>query len=102
MWAHMGQRDQGRRTQLLVLALCVCACRWRSFHRGGSVAFYITLYALGFLFSSLASFAGAMPVFIYLCYMAIFILGFYFTMATICFGASLWFVNKIFRAVKAD
>lgn len=77
-------------------------CRWRSFHRGGSVAVYIALYALGFLASSMTSLTGSLSVFIYLCYMAIFITGLYFAMGTIGFAGSFWFVYKIFKAVKAD
>lgn len=75
---------------------------WRSFYRGGSVAFYISIYAVGFLASNLHTLAGAMPVFIYLCYMSILILGFFFAMGTIGCAASFWFVYKIFAAVKQD
>lgn len=75
---------------------------WRSFHRGGSVAMYIALYALGFLASTLHSLAGGVSVFLYLSYMTILILGLYFAMGTVGFGASFWFVYKIFKAVKQD
>lgn len=75
---------------------------WRSFHRGGSVAIYVSLYALGFLASSMSSLTGFIPVFIYLCYMTLFTLAFYFAMGTLGFLASLWFVFVIFKAVKAD
>lgn len=75
---------------------------WSSFYRGGSVAMYISLYALAFLASSLSSLTGFMSVFIYLCYMTILILAFYFAMGTIGFVSSFWFVYTIFRAVKAD
>lgn len=76
--------------------------RWRSFHRGGSVAVYIALYALGFLASSMSTLAGGIPILIYLCYMTILILGVYFSMGTVGFAASWAFVHIIFRAVKAD
>ena len=76
--------------------------RWGSFHRGGSVAVYILLYALGFLTSSLSTLSGFIPVFIYLCYMSIIILGVYFAMGTVGFLSSYLFVYYIFKAVKSD
>lgn len=75
---------------------------WQSFYRGGSVALYISFYALAFLASSLSSLQGFIPVLIYLCYMTILILAFYFAMGTIGFMSSFWFVYSIFKAVKAD
>jgi len=75
---------------------------WASFWRGGSVAVYISIYAVGFLASSLTTLAGVLPAFIYLSYMSILILGLYFAMGTVSFAASWLFVHAIFRAVKAD
>jgi len=75
---------------------------WHSFFRGGSVAFYVALYCLGFLGSSLNNLSGALPVFQYLCYMCILTLGLYEAMATTGFAASFLFVYKIFAAVKQD
>lgn len=75
---------------------------WQSFHRGGSVAVYIALYAIGFLFSTLTKMTGFMPILIYLCYMTIIILGVYFALGTVGFVASYFFVYYIFKAVKAD
>lgn len=66
------------------------------------MALYVALYAVGFLFSSLHTLAGFLPVLIYLCYMTILILGLYFAMGTVGFAASYWFVRFIFGAVKAD
>ena len=77
-------------------------CRWRSFQRGGSVAVYVAVYALGFLASSLFTLTGGIPVFIYLCYMTIFISGLYFAMGTVGFLASYIFVHAIFKAVKSE
>jgi transmembrane 9 superfamily protein 2/4 len=62
----------------------------------------MSLYALGFLFSTLSTLDGFIPVFIYLCYMTIFLLSFYFAMGTVGWLASWLFVHAIFRAVKAD
>ncbi|GFR46382.1 hypothetical protein Agub_g7964 [Astrephomene gubernaculifera] len=75
---------------------------WRSFYRGASVSLYIGVYAVGFLASSLSTLTGFIPVFIYLCYMSLFVMAFYYAMGTLGFGASLWFVYSIFKAVKAD
>lgn len=75
---------------------------WRSFYRGGSVALYTALYTLGFLSSSLAALSGGLPVFIYLSYMTIAILGFFLAMGTVGFAASFVFTLVIMKAVKAD
>ncbi|KAF8069410.1 TMN11 [Scenedesmus sp. PABB004] len=75
---------------------------WQSFYRGGSVAFYVALYAVGFLGSSLHNLAGFLPVLTYLSYMAIMCLGLYTAMGTVGFAASFAFVYAIFAAVKAD
>ncbi|KAG2491788.1 hypothetical protein HYH03_009948 [Edaphochlamys debaryana] len=75
---------------------------WRSFHRGASVSLYIGLYALGFLASSMPSLTGFIAVFIYICYMSLFVLAFYYAMGALGFMSSLWFVYSIFKAVKAD
>ena len=76
--------------------------RWQSFHRGGSVSIYVLLYALGFLMSSLSTLNGMIPVFIYLCYMSVIILGVYFAMGTVGFLSSYLVVYYIFKAVKSD
>ncbi|MEW5298849.1 MAG: hypothetical protein WDW38_000420 [Sanguina aurantia] len=75
---------------------------WSSFYRGGSVALYMTLYALGFLMSTMSMLDGFIPVVIYLSYMSIIITGFYLAMGTIGFAASAWFVHTIFKAVKQE
>mmetsp|Transcript_15649 Transcript_15649/g.38973 ORF Transcript_15649/g.38973 Transcript_15649/m.38973 type:complete len:700 (-) Transcript_15649:257-2356(-) len=75
---------------------------WRSFQRGGAVALYVALYAVGFLVSSLHTLAGTMSALIYLSYMAILITGLYLAMGTVGWLASWVFVRAIFAAVKAD
>jgi hypothetical protein len=57
--------------------------RWQSFYRGGSVAFYVALYAVGFLGSSLHNLSGFLPMLTYLSYMSIMILGLYTAMGTV-------------------
>eukprot|EP00798_Chlamydomonas_sp_ICE-L_P031784 gene31785-6981_t len=73
-----------------------------SFHRGGSVALYVAIYAFGFLLCSLTSLSGFMPVLIYLCYMTVIIFGFYLSMATVGVLSSYIFVRAIFGAIKAE
>uniref|UniRef100_A0A383W4V4 Transmembrane 9 superfamily member n=1 Tax=Tetradesmus obliquus TaxID=3088 RepID=A0A383W4V4_TETOB len=75
---------------------------WQSFYRGGSVAFYVALYAVGFMGSSLHSLSGFLPMLTYLSYMSIMILGLYTAMGTVGFLASFVFVYQIFAAVKQD
>lgn len=77
-------------------------CRWQSFYRGGSVAVYVALYAIGFLGSSLHNLNGFLSVLTYLSYMSIMILGLYTAMGTVGFASSFYFVYKIFAAVKQD
>jgi transmembrane 9 superfamily protein 2/4 len=62
----------------------------------------MALYALGFLFSTLSTLDGLIPVFIYLSYMTIFLLSFYFAMGTVGWFASWLFVHAIFGAIKKD
>ncbi len=69
--------------------LCPPLVRWRSFYRGGSVVFYVTLYAMGFLISSPQTRSGFLPVLVYSSYMSIFILGLWFAMGAIGFLSSL-------------
>lgn len=78
------------------------ACRWRSFYRGGSVAAYIFLYALGFLFNTLHVLSGLLSVVLYISYMAIMVWGVYLGMGTVGFISSFWFTYMIFDSVKAD
>lgn len=76
--------------------------RWQSFYRGGSVAFYVALYAIGFLGSSLHNLSGFLPVLTYLSYMSIMILGLFTAMGTVGFLASFIFTRSIFAAIKSE
>lgn len=69
--------------------------RWRSFQRGGAVALYVALYALGFMASSLHTLAGGIPVLIYTCYMAILITGGGGMYSSVCLGVLA--VSKLCR-----
>ncbi|KAK9807028.1 hypothetical protein WJX72_011093 [[Myrmecia] bisecta] len=75
---------------------------WRSFMRGGSVAFYIGLYAIGFLFNTLHVLSGFLSVLLYLSYMALVLWGIYLAMGTVGFLSSFYFAYQIFGSVKAD
>lgn len=66
------------------------------------MAFYVALYAIGFLGSSLHNLSGFLPVLTYLCYMSIMILGLFTSMGTVGFLASFLFVYKIFGAIKSE
>ena len=77
-------------------------CRWRSFHRGGSMALYMGLYSVGFLVNTLHSLSGLVSVVLYLSYMGLVLWAIYLAMGTVGFFASFLFTYKIFGAVKAD
>ena len=78
-------------------------CRWQSFHRGGSVALYVALYAVGYLLTRGPSLTdGSYMPLIFISYMAITILGTYFAFGAIGFVCSYIFVHYIFTAAKAD
>lgn len=83
-------------------ALLLCCCRWQSFYRGGSVAFYVALYAVGFLGSSLHNLNGFLAVLTYLSYMSIMILGLFTAMGTVGFVSSFIFTYKIMGAIKSE
>ncbi len=59
--------------------------RWRSFVRGGSVALYVFLYSLGFLFNTLHLLSGSLSVVLYLSYTALMAWGIYLAMGTVGF-----------------
>lgn len=66
--------------------MCVrWARRWQSFVRGGSVAVYVFLYALGFLFNTLHLLSGTLSVVLYLAYTALMAWGIYLAMGTVGF-----------------
>lgn len=53
--------------------------------RGGSVAVYVFLYALGFLFNTLHLLSGTLSVVLYLAYTALMAWGIYLAMGTVGF-----------------
>ena len=74
---------------------------WSSFWRGGSIAWYIMMYAIGFLVTTLHSLSGGLPVILYLSFMTIFVWGVFLASGTIGFLSSLLFTYCIF-SVKLD
>ena len=83
--------------------LAPCAARrWRSFHRGGSVAVYVGLYAMWFLFSVLHALSGLTSMVLYLSYMALSLWALFLATGTVGFLSSFYFTYQIFAAVKAD
>ena len=77
-------------------------CRWRSFHRGGSVSVYVGLYAMWFLFSVLHALSGVTSMVLYLSYMGLSLWGLFLATGTVGFLSSFYFTYQIFSAVKAD
>lgn len=75
---------------------------WRSFYRGGSIAIYIFLYSIGFLFNTLHNLSGVLPVILYLSYTCLMAWCLSLAMGAIGFLASYIFTVKIFESVKAD
>eukprot|EP00891_Asterochloris_glomerata_P002822 jgi/Astpho2/2822/e_gw1.00050.44.1_t len=75
---------------------------WRSFYRGGSLSFYMALYAIGFLFSTLHLLNGFLSSIVYLCYMVLILWAVYLSFGTVGFLSSFLFTYKIFASVKAD
>lgn len=71
---------------------------WRSFQRGGSIALYVLLYSLGFLFNTLHNLSGVIPVVLYLSYMGLLVWCLYIAMGTIGFLSSYVFTRAIFSA----
>jgi hypothetical protein len=66
------------------------------------VAFYVALYAVGFLGSSLHNLSGFLPMLTYLSYMSIMILALYTAMGTVrnqCFDLACLCVAAVFEVL---
>lgn len=75
---------------------------WHSFHRGGAVALYIGLYAVGFLIWSLHNLIGATSIMVYLTYMGLLVAAIYVALGSVGFVFAFWFTHSIFATAKAD
>ena len=87
---------------ILLASVRLLERRWRSFLRGGSLALYMALYAVGFLFNTLHLLSGFLSVLLYLSYMVLILWAVYLAMGTVGFASSFLFTYKIFASVKAD
>eukprot|EP01025_Chloroclados_australasicus_P052878 TRINITY_DN6182_c0_g2_i1.p1 TRINITY_DN6182_c0_g2~~TRINITY_DN6182_c0_g2_i1.p1 ORF type:complete len:676 (+),score=29.99 TRINITY_DN6182_c0_g2_i1:38-2029(+) len=100
-------------TILVVIEMAILCCYvqlcaedyrwwWRSFHRGGSLAFFVLLYAFYFMATTLDNLSGTLSVFVYLAYMSLVVLGLYVSMGTIGFLSSYIFVTAIYSTMKSE
>eukprot|EP01026_Neomeris_dumetosa_P009367 TRINITY_DN13145_c0_g2_i1.p1 TRINITY_DN13145_c0_g2~~TRINITY_DN13145_c0_g2_i1.p1 ORF type:complete len:529 (-),score=21.65 TRINITY_DN13145_c0_g2_i1:363-1949(-) len=75
---------------------------WRSFHRGGSIAIFVLIYAIYFMVTTLDDLAGNLSMIVYLSYMSVLVLCAYIASGTVGFLASYAFVQGIFSTMKSD
>jgi transmembrane 9 superfamily protein 2/4 len=74
---------------------------WRSFLSAGSSGGYLFLYSIWY-FASKLSIEGLVPTVLYFSYMAMVSITFFLLTGSIGFFACLWFVRKIYGAIKVD
>lgn len=74
---------------------------WRSFLSSGSSGGYLFLYSIWYYFSKLRI-QGVVSTVLYFAYMAMVSVTFCFLTGSIGFFACLWFVRKIYGAIKVD
>jgi transmembrane 9 superfamily protein 2/4 len=74
---------------------------WRSYLSAGSSGVYLFLYAIWYYFTKL-SITGAVGTALYFTYMGMVSLTFFMLTGSIGFFACLWFVIKIYGAIKVD
>jgi transmembrane 9 superfamily protein 2/4 len=88
---------------LTYMHLCVedWAWWWKSFFASGSVAFYVFLYALNYLFFDLRV-SGTVSAVLYVGYSTIMALAIMLATGTIGFLVSFYFVHYLFSSVKLD
>jgi len=74
---------------------------WRSFLSAGSSGGYLFLYSLWYFVTKL-NISGIVPTVLYFAYMAMISITFFLLTGSIGFFACLWFVQKIYGAIKVD
>jgi len=74
---------------------------WRSFLSAGSSGGYLFLYSLWYFVTKL-SITGFVPTVLYFSYMTMISITFFLLTGSIGFFACLWFVRKIYGAIKVD
>jgi len=74
---------------------------WRSFLSAGSSGVYLFLYSMWYFVSKL-NITGVVPTVLYFSYMAMVSITFFMLTGSIGFFACLWFVRRIYGAIKVD
>ncbi len=74
---------------------------WRSYLSSGSSGGYLFLYSVWYYVSKL-NITGVVPTVLYFAYMSMVSLTFFMLTGSIGFFACLWFVRKIYGAIKVD
>jgi transmembrane 9 superfamily protein 2/4 len=74
---------------------------WRSYLSAGSSGGYLFLYSMWYFFSKL-SIEGLVPSVLYFSYMGMISITFFILTGSIGFFACLWFVRRIYGAIKVD
>jgi len=118
MWLHQLYFVFGFLFIVLIILLATCAeitivmcyfqlCNedyrwwWRSFLSAGSSGGYLFLYSIWYFLSKL-SIQGVVPSVLYFAYMGMVSFTFFMLTGAIGFFACLWFVRKIYGAIKVD
>jgi len=74
---------------------------WRSYLSAGSSGFYLMLYSVWY-FNSKLRISGFVPTVLYFAYMSMISITFFMLTGAIGFLACLWFVKRIYGAIKVD
>lgn len=74
---------------------------WRSFLSSGSAGVYLFLYSIWYFFSKL-TITGIVPTVLYFAYMSMVSFTFSLLTGSVGFFSCLWFVKKIYGAIKVD
>lgn len=92
--------------EMAVLSVYLSLCEenyhwwWRAFISGGSVAIYVFVYSINYLFHSQVE--GLVPVLYYLCVSAIISITLFIAAGVVGLWASLRFVMKMYSSLKID
>lgn len=91
---------------LVYMQLCAENYRWwwPAWHMGGSVAAYVATFSVIFFFKDLERLqAGGWPaVVMYFSYMGLASMFAYFALGAASWASAAWFVNELFRSLKAE
>jgi len=118
MWLHQIYYVFGFLFAVLIILIITCAeitivlcyfqlCNedyrwwWRSFLSAGSSSVYLILYSIWY-YNSKLHISGFMNTILYFSYMGMIALTFFLLTGSVGFFACLWFVKKIYGAIKVD